>query len=53
MIKNIPIIQSHENPSVGSELFHGDQHTNGKKDIRQTGKHEEVDGRSPQLCNRV
>lgn len=47
MIKKIPKIKSHENPSVGAELFHGDEHMKGEKEARQTGKHEEFDGRSP------
>jgi len=33
--------------------FQGDEHMNGEKEARQTGKCEEVDGRSPQLCKRV
>jgi hypothetical protein len=53
MIKKIPKIKSHENPSVEAELFHGDEHMKGDKEARQTGKHEEVAGRFPQLCKRV
>jgi hypothetical protein len=53
MIKKIPNINSHEYPSVGAELFQGDEHINGEKEARQTGKNVEVYGRSSQPCKRV
>jgi hypothetical protein len=53
LLKKNPKLKSHENPSVGTELFHGDEHMKGENEARQTGKHEIVDGRSLQLCKRV